>query len=150
MIVGSVVGGIVLFICCPIAIIVSIVCCVLCCVVGQANRQPTNKRSRGGDATQKVPLTSAPGSEALVAGQPQSAYPLQPTTASAPPLDEGPGVAVGALTDLEYPAEPEEEQQYPPPSAPYPTQPPPPYPGTTESHPIIDETVNQKEPLPSQ
>ena len=151
MIVGSVVGGIVLFICCPIAIIVSIVCCVLCCVVGQSNRQATNKQSltRAGDATQKVPLTSAPGSEALVAGQPQS-YPLQPTTASAPPLDEAPGIAIGALTDLEYPAEPE-DGQYPPPSAPYPTQPPPPYPGTTESHPVdVDETVNQKEPLPSQ
>ena len=101
-------GGIVLFICCPIAIIVSIVCCVLCCVVGQSNRQATNKRSRAGDPTQKVPLTSAPGNEALVAGQPQS-YPLQPTTASAPPLD---GIAIGALTDLEYPAEPE-DGQYP-------------------------------------
>ena len=104
-------GGIVLFICCPIAIIVSIVCCVLCCVVGQSNRQATNKRSRAGDPTQKVPLTSAPGNEALVAGQPQS-YPLQPTTASAPPLDEAPGIAIGALTDLEYPAEPE-DGQYP-------------------------------------
>lgn len=134
VIVGSVVGGVVLFICCPIVIIVSIVCCVLCCVVGQSNRQVNNKRA--GDAAQKVPLTTAPGTDVPVTGQPQS-YPLQPT-ASAPPLD-----APGA--DLGYPPE---DQQYSQPSAPYPMNPPPPYPGTTETHSI--ETVNLKEPLPSQ
>ena len=128
-------GGMVLFICCPIVIIVSIVCCVFCCVVGQSNRQLQVNNKRAGDATQKVPLTTAPGTDVpIVAGQPQS-YPLQPT-ASAPPLD-----AQGA--DLEYLPE---DEQYPQPSAPYPTNPPPPYPGTTETHPM--ETVNLKEPLP--
>ena len=72
--VGSVVGGMVSFICCPIAIIVSIVCCVFCCVVGQSNHQVNNKRA--GDATQKVPLTTAPGTDVPVAGQPH--FNLQP------------------------------------------------------------------------
>ena len=131
VIVGSVVGGMVLFICCPIVIIVSIVCCVFCCVVGQSNRLVKNKGAT--DTTQKVQLTrtTAPGTAVPVPGQPQS-YPLQPT-ASAPPLD-----TVGA--DVEYPPQ---DQQYPQPSAPYPTNPPPPYPGTTESPPI--ESDNMKE-----
>ena len=138
VIVGSVVGGIVLFVCCPIVIIVSIVCWVFCCIVGQSNCQAKSKTSRAGppDATQKVPLTTSP--EAPV---PTELYPLQPA-ASAPPLD-APSPDIGA--DLaEYPADPD-DQQYPPPSAPYPTNPPPPYPGTSGTHPI--ETVNLKEPL---
>ena len=128
-----------LFICCPISIVVTIVCCVFCCVVGQSNRQLNKKRA--GDASQTVPLTTAP-TEVPVAGQPGQSYPLQPT-ASAPPLD---AAGVGGY----HPPD-----QCPQPSAPtaYPTDPtipseePPPYPGTeTGSDPI---EIN-KEPYPSQ
>ena len=115
VVVGSVMGGMLVFVCCPIVIVVTIVCCVFCCVMGKSPESHTWVKTKGGDAAPlKVPLTTMTTHDVPTTGHSQE-YQLQPT-ASAPPLNSEEDPQPSAPAYSTDPATP-------------PVEAPPPYPG---------------------